>query len=97
MFNTIRLLYGEEILTKKEYKNFEKGNTIFGIDSNPKEIKRWKIEDEEKAIKTLKRLKCSYEKGIEDYYIEEYALEFFESDEEGEFIIGSDFMMAEED
>lgn len=40
MNNTIILLKGEELLTRGEYKKFNKGDTIFGNDSNPEELKR---------------------------------------------------------
>lgn len=90
-WNTIILREGFEVLTDKEFKNFEKGNTIYGADSNAKEVKRWSIEQEE-AKAELAKLTCEYANG----YITEYALEYCECDEDGEFICGSDFELAEE-
>lgn len=95
MNNTIRLLEGYEKLTKKEYKHFSKGDTIWGADSNAKELKRWSIDQKDEAMKELGNYKCEYDEG-NDIDITEYALEFFESDEEGEFVRGSDFELADE-
>ena len=92
MFNTIILHMGNEILTKKEYKNFRKGDTIWGADSNAEELKRWPIEKEEEAKAELAKFRCEYEDG----YITEYALEWCEYDEDGEFIDGSNFELAEQ-
>lgn len=91
-YNTIILIEGFEVLTDKEYKNFEKGNTIWGIDNNAKEVKRWSIEQEDEAKAELAKLTCEYANGR----ITEYALEYCECDEDGEFICGSDFELAEE-
>lgn len=92
-YNTIRLLKGEEVLTRKEYSRFSKGDTIFGIDSNAKELKRWGIDQEEEAKEELKKYQCEYDEG-NDVIISEYALEYFDSDEDGEFISGSDYDLA---
>lgn len=51
MFNTIILLKRETRLSKNEYKNFHKGDTIFGDASNPEEIMRWGVDDEDEAKK----------------------------------------------
>lgn len=41
------------------------------------------------------KCRCSYEKMDEKRWeIEEYGLEYFESDEDGEFVAGSDFDLA---
>ena len=39
MFNTIILLKGEARLSKREYKSFSEGDTIWGADSSAEEIK----------------------------------------------------------
>lgn len=98
MNNTIILKKGKEILTSNEYKNFEKGDTIFGNDSEPEELKRWSIEQEDEAKEALKKYNCKYEFASlqKAYYITEYALEYCECAEDGEFIQGSDFDLAEE-
>lgn len=95
MYNTIRLLEGYEKLTKQEYNHFSKGDTIWGADSNAKELKRWDIEQEDAAREELNKYKCEYNEG-NDIDITEYALEFFEADEEGELVRGSDFELADE-
>lgn len=94
--NTIRLLKGYTTLTENEYKKFSKGDTIFGIDSDPKEIKRWSIEQEQEAKEELAKHACIYQKNTETLSIEEYALEYCECDEEGAFVQGSDYDLAEE-
>lgn len=96
MFNTIILLKGTETLTKKQFKNFEKGNTIFGLDQEPEELQRWSIEEKDEAEKVLSGLKCEYRQLPECVDITEYALEYCECDEDGEFIQGSDFDLATE-
>lgn len=96
MFNTIILKKGEARLTRSEFKSFEKGDTIFGCDSEPEELKRWSSDQKEEAQAELEKYRCRYFKGAELYYAEEYALEFCECDEEGEFISGSDYDLAEE-
>lgn len=95
MNNTIILKKGYARLTESEYKKFEKGDTIWGIDREPEEIKRWNIEDEAEAKAELAKHKCTYDGG-NVWDIEEYALEYCECDEDGEFIQGSDFDLAEE-
>ena len=95
-YNTIRLLKGEEVLTRKEYSRFSKGDTILGIDSDAKELQRWSAEQKEMAKEELKKYCCEYIKTGETITIAEYALEYFDADENGEFISGSDFDLAKE-
>lgn len=97
MYNTIILLKGERNLTKKEYESFSKGDTIFGIDSNPKEISRWGIKDEETAKAELEKYRCKYIVCGNSCSIIEYAAEYCETDSEGEYVSGSDFELAKED
>lgn len=96
MNNTIILKKGYELLGKKEYEKFEKGNTIYGDGSDPEEIKRWPIEEKDEALDELKKYRCEYRKLREAIDITEYALEFCRCDEDGEFIDGSDYEFAEE-
>lgn len=49
MYNTIILKVGEAKLTKAEFDKFSEGDTIFGTDSNPTELQRWKIAEENEA------------------------------------------------
>lgn len=95
MYNTIILKVGEAKLTKTEFDKFSEGDTIFGADSNPTELRRWKATEENEARAELAKHYCEYNKGIELYYITEYALEYCEYDEDGEFVQGSDFDLAE--
>lgn len=97
MFNTIILKKGEGAYTRSEWKKFEKGDTIWGCDMNPEELRRWSIDQKEEAQAELAKYKCRYPEGIELYYATEYALEYCECDEDGEFIQGSDFDLAEEE
>ena len=89
---------GERILTKKEYKTFEKGDAIWGDCSNPEELKRWTIENKNEAEKELEKYKCKYEYGQlqEAYYITEYALEYCECDENGDYDFGIEYELAKE-
>ena len=96
MFNTIILKKGYEILTDKEHGNFETGGTIWGENAYSEELNRWPIECKEEAQRILAGYRSSYEydKGQNRWYIEEYALEFCETDDDGEFVEGSDYELA---
>lgn len=96
MNNAIRLLRGERKIENRSYKAFKKGDTICGIDSEPEELKRWSISEEQVAKKELEKYRCEYQKGLEMWYVKEYALEYFEAGEDGEFLFGSDFELAKE-
>lgn len=96
MYNTIRLLRGEKRLSYSEFKKFQRGDTIFGVDSDPTEIKRWSIDDKDKAKAELSKYQCSCSRGICIYDVEEYGLEYCKCDENGEFVSGSDYTLAEE-
>lgn len=95
-WNTIILLKGENALTKIEMKKFNKGDTIWGEDENPIEIKRWNSSELDTAKAELKKFQCEYRQGIELFYITEYALEFCNTDYDGDFLEGADFELAEE-
>lgn len=95
MLNMVRLLKGECRATNEELKKFKKGDTIWGNDTDPEELKRWKIEEKEEAKKELAALRCRYARYNEYLTdVEEYALEYFKADESGEFVEGSDFELA---
>lgn len=94
MFNTIILLKGNRTISAKEYENFRKGDTIFGVDSDPQELKRWDSEEKEAAVKELAKCRCSYNSGSV-WDIEEYALQYCTC-EDGEFLGGADYDLAEE-
>lgn len=95
MLNMVRLLKGERRANNEEMKEFKKGDTIWGNDTDPEELKRWKIEEKEEAEEEIAKFCCKsvrYNEYLTD--IEEYALEYFEADENGEFVEGSDFDLA---
>lgn len=91
-----RLLKSEARLTKEELKGFEKGNLITGNDVNPEELKRWTGEGcREKAMEELKKFNSSYYMGEQLADTTEYAVETYEADEDGDFLEGSDYDIAE--
>lgn len=96
MFNTIILYHGFAKLTRMEYKRFEKGDTLYGDGSCPDEIKRWDIKDEALAKAELAKYHCVYRDDYPLWYIDEYALEYCECDEDGEFVSGFDCEFAKE-
>ena len=49
MNNTIILWKNEQRLTSEEWEKFSKGDTIWGNDETPEEMKRWDITDKEEA------------------------------------------------
>lgn len=95
-FNTIILLHNSASLTRQEWKKFEEGDLIFGADTNTTELKRWSIEQKAEAKAELAKYECSYNEHSNPslVFIEEYALEYCLTDEDGEFIEGSDFDLA---
>lgn len=95
MFNTIILIRGFAQLTNNEFKKFSKGDTLWGINSDPVEFKRWDISKKEEAQAELAKYRCTYEESTV-WKIEEYALEYFQADENGEFVQGSDYDLAQE-
>ena len=97
MFNTIILLHGDAVLSKMEMKKFKKGDTVINDWADATEVKRWKMSEKDEAIAELASKKCTYKKGIELTYIDEWALEYCECDEDGEFVEGSDYDMADEE
>lgn len=95
MEEMIRLIHGRGEAT-------ERGDTIFGDNSNAKEIMRWPKSEKPAALAELSKHRCIYREegtfhGRKVIIADEWALEYFESDEEGEFFSGSDFDLAEVD
>ena len=43
--NTIILKHNEKMLTKEEYRKFEKGDLIWGDAETPEEVKRWMFDE----------------------------------------------------
>lgn len=96
-YNTIILKKGSANLTADEYKNFTKGDTIYGNNSNPELLMRWDYSEENKikANNELKKHHCLYNKNFDNYTIEEYALEYCNYYDD-EFSDGSDYDLAGE-
>ncbi len=95
MYNTIILLHGCCEIT-------DKGDAIFGVDSNAREVARWPIAQKEAALAELSKHRCSYSSsktfiGATVTEADEWALEFCECDEDGEYITGADYELAAED
>ncbi len=94
MMNTIILLHGNGEIS-------EKGDTIFGNDSYPDEVKRWNISEDADAQNELDKHKCEYWKsstfyGFNVLIADEWALKYCECDEDGECIQAGDFYLAKE-
>ena len=100
-YETFILWHGEEVLTKQEWKNFQQGDTMFGNNSAPEELKRWPAEKKQDAYSELNKHKCTYKKhGRRDnklYSIEEYALEDAFCDEDGDFLFSVSYDLADTD
>ena len=94
MFNTIILKKGYGEFTNNEFKKFSKGDTIF--EDPTEELQRWSIEDKEEAYKALAKYKNEYLLDSQVKYVTEYALEFSEYDEDGDFVSGSDYDYAKD-
>lgn len=102
MLDMIRLLHGSNKYSYKEFEKFKPLDTICGDASAPDEIKIWSEKDfdydfdamKETAIEELEEKFCSatyFEKLIE---VDEWSLEFYTANENGEFIEGSDYEPA---
>lgn len=99
-YNTIILLHGSAVLTTKEFRKTLLGDRVFGVDSDPEEIARWPIAEEAAALAELKKYTCeiSHRQWNRDalWYLDEYALEYCDCDENGEFICGANYTLAEQ-
>ncbi len=93
----ISLQYARGEAKYVHHENPDIFEACFGDNSSPVEIARFKTEEE--AYAALKQYKSSasvvgtFSGKVWD--CEAYALEFFEEDEDGEFLSGSDYEMAE--
>lgn len=92
-FNTIKLLKGYMMFQNR--KNVHTGCTIFEVGCNPGEIKRWTIDQIEEAKEELKKYNCEYAERREIIEVTEYALEYCQCDEDGDFVMGSDYDFAD--
>ncbi len=60
--------------------------------ANRFEIKRFKAEIKSKEKKDIYKPSCVYRAWTVPFYaVEEYAIECYEADEDGDFLIGSDY------
>lgn len=78
----------------------EKGDTIFSVDNDAEEIKRWTIEQKAEAEAELAKHRCTYRKmktfvGNTIIQANEWALMFCEYDKDGDYITGADYELAE--
>lgn len=86
MFNSIRLVHGIGVVSRRGEAYIESGEPV----------KCWPIEEKDKAYTELANHRCTYSKGDKKKaHADEWALEFCELDEEGMFVDGSDFSPAE--
>ena len=83
-YNTIILKHGE-------------GDCVCGENANPEELKRWSSDQYGLAKAELNKYKCSYKKSGGYVFADEYALEYCNTDEDGEFLDGSDLDLAEKE
>lgn len=92
--NTIILRHGRSEITNK-------GESIFGVDSDAQEVKRWPIEQKADALAELAEHRCTYRElttfiGSTVLQADEWALEFCACDEDGDYVGGSDYELAAE-
>lgn len=97
MMDIIILKSGYERLTSSEYEKFAQGDSIWGNDRWPDELKRWKSEEEQEANAELAKYRCSYEHSGCLWLISEYGLEYCECDEDSEIVWSTSYGLAEDD
>lgn len=86
--NTIILTHSVRNFTESEVKHGRV--TIDECFCDADERKRWSIADEEAARAELAKHKCTFSYGYGTVWTDVWALEFWEADEDGEFINGGD-------
>ena len=96
-YNTIILKHGVGSYTKKQFDNFVEGDCDCGENANPEELKRWTGDQYGLAKAELTKYRCSYRKSGGYVFADEYALEYCNTDEDGEFLDGSDLDIAEKE
>lgn len=97
MLNRITLIHNYSRFTKSELKKFKRGDSLWGDCESPEELMHWDIADKAKAKAELAKYKNSYRYGYQLTDIDEYGLEYAEYDEDGEFVEGCDYDIAEDD
>ena len=96
-YNTIILKHGVGSYTRKQFDNFVEGDCICGENASPEELKRWTGDQYDFAKAELAKYSCSYRKSGGYVFADEYALEYCNTDEDGEFLDGSDLDLAEKE
>ncbi len=69
----------------KQFNNFTEGDCICGENASPEELKRWTGDQYDLAKAELAKYSCSYRKSGGYMFADEYALEYCNMDEDGEF------------
>ena len=91
------LKHGVGSYSKKQFNNFTEGDCICGENASPEELKRWTGDQYDLAKAELAKYSCSYRKSGGYMFADEYALEYCNTDEDGEFLDGSDLDLAEKE
>ena len=94
-YNTIILRHAEGSYTKKQFKNYSEGDCIYGPNTDPEELKRWTYDQLNEAKAELAKYKCTYDEHSDCVDVEKYALEYCDTNTDGEFVNGSDYDLAE--
>ena len=81
----------------KQFNNLTEGDCICGENASPEELKRWTGDQYDLAKAELAKYSCSYRKSGGYMFADEYALEYCNTDEDGEFLDGSDLDLAEKE
>lgn len=97
-WNTIILRKITAKFTDREFAEYEKYDYI--LEGDTEELQRWSggDEGEAEARKALAKVKNEYDHSNDNCWrVTEYALEYCNYDEDGEFVSGSDFLWAKDD
>lgn len=93
--NIVRLIHSERNFSRSEVERGRISRDDCFLD--PDEVKRWSIADEAVARAELAKHLCTYEYRRGTVWADVWALEFFEADEDGEFVNGGDLDYAPEE
>lgn len=90
--NTIILLHGDGEIV-------DRGDAICGVNNNAREVMRWPVAQRAAAQAELARHRCTYHEqtgtgGRSVTHANEWALEYCEHDEGGEYLDGGDYELA---
>lgn len=87
----------KDLIRKKQFKNYFEGDCIYGPNTDPEELKRWTYDQLNEAKAELSKYKCTYHEHPDCVDVEEYALEYCDTNTDGEFVNGSDYDLAEKE